>query len=226
MQFVYGLTLKTILKDIPKRFFKMLNGFEDSRFLDVQLPFVEYRQPDLLMELPDNSLLHVELQSSNDSNMEWRMHDYFCMIYHQYKKVPKQLLLYVGDKELRMGKGIELECLQFKYRSMDIREINCVELMDSGELGDVLLSILCKTEDTKGTIRGIVTRSYPMPTKERETYILKLLNLSRLRGLTNTIKKEVKNMPVMIDVSKDELYLEGKLEGKLEGLLEGITGML
>ncbi|KJU83773.1 hypothetical protein MBAV_004031, partial [Candidatus Magnetobacterium bavaricum] len=41
----YDVTLKSILKELPKRFFKILTGFEFARFLDVQLPFVEYRQP-------------------------------------------------------------------------------------------------------------------------------------------------------------------------------------
>ncbi|MBF0537642.1 MAG: hypothetical protein HQL03_05220 [Nitrospirae bacterium] len=68
MQFVYDLTLKTILKDIPKRFFKMVTGFEDARFLDVQLPFVEYRQPDLIMDMPDGSLWHFEIQSVRHGN--------------------------------------------------------------------------------------------------------------------------------------------------------------
>ncbi|MBV6342737.1 hypothetical protein HWQ67_14215, partial [Candidatus Magnetobacterium casensis] len=138
----YDVTLKAILKELPRRFFKILTGFEVVKFLDVQLPSVEYRQPDLLVELPDDSLLHIELQSSNDSDMEWRMHYYFCMIYHTYKKVPRQLLLYVGDKELKMGNGIDLECLQFKYRAMDIREINAIELSQSKDHGDRLLSIL------------------------------------------------------------------------------------
>ncbi|MBF0342742.1 MAG: hypothetical protein HQL06_00790 [Nitrospirae bacterium] len=233
MQFVYDLTLKAILKDVPKRFFKIITGFEEARFLDVQFPSIKYRQPDLLMELPDNSLWHLELQSHNDSKMDWRMLDYFSMIHQQCKKTPKQLLLYVGDKKLRMGKGI-LESLKFRYHTMDIREINCFDLQDSDDLGDVLLSILCRTEDANATVRGIVSRSSHLLAKERETYVLELLNLSRLRGLVDTTKKEVENMPVMIDVSNDTLYLEGtrkgllegKREGKREGLLEGIEGML
>ncbi|MBF0336889.1 MAG: hypothetical protein HQL05_03575, partial [Nitrospirae bacterium] len=60
----YDITLKSILKDVPKRFFNMLTGFEDAKFLDVQFPSVRYRQPDLLMDLPDNSLWHFEIQSS------------------------------------------------------------------------------------------------------------------------------------------------------------------
>ncbi|MBF0337047.1 MAG: flagellar biosynthesis/type III secretory pathway protein, partial [Nitrospirae bacterium] len=72
----YDLTLKGILKDVPKRFFKIITGFEEATFLDVQFPSVKYRQVDLLVERPDKTLLHIELQSYNDSDMDWRMLDY------------------------------------------------------------------------------------------------------------------------------------------------------
>ncbi|MEO5357770.1 MAG: hypothetical protein H7844_10790, partial [Nitrospirae bacterium YQR-1] len=66
-----------------------------------------------------------------------------------------------------------------------------------------------------------LAKLYELPPDEREDYILKLLTLSRLRGLTKTVKREVKKMPVTIDITKDELYLDGKELGREEGLLEG-----
>ncbi|KJU81733.1 hypothetical protein MBAV_006075 [Candidatus Magnetobacterium bavaricum] len=226
----YDMTLKSILKDVPRRFLKMLTGFEDAKFLDVQFPSIKYRQPDLLMDLPDDSLCHFEIQSFNDGSMDWRMLDYFSVISQQCKRIPKQVLLYVGDEKLTMGKGLKFERLTFGYIVKDIREIECSELLQSDNLSDVQLSILCKTDDVVGTAREILARSSHLGEEARGTYILELFNLSRLRGLSDIIKKEVESMPVTIDLSKDALYLEGTrkglVEGERKGLAEGIGGML
>ncbi len=218
----YDLTLKGILKDVPKRFFKIITGFEEATFLDVQFPSVKYRQVDLLVERPDKTLLHIELQSYNDSDMDWRMLDYFIMISRSLKRIPEQLLLYVGEEKLLMGNGFGFESLQFKYRAMDIREINGRELLNSGDLRDVILSILCTMDDVDGTIKGILARSSQLPPEEIKSYILELSNLSRLRRLDEIVEKEVKDMPVVIDTSKDRLYLRGKQEGLLEGQRKGL----
>ncbi|KJU86613.1 hypothetical protein MBAV_001187, partial [Candidatus Magnetobacterium bavaricum] len=132
-------------------------------------------------------------------------------------------MLYVGDEKLKMGKGIGFENLQFKYRVMDIREINSSELLNSDDLRDVLLSILCKTDDVNGTIKEILTRSSQLQPEERKSYLLELSKLSRLRGLDEIIEKEVKDMPVIIDASKDRLYLRGKHEGLVEGQRKGLV---
>ncbi|WP_420266956.1 hypothetical protein [Candidatus Magnetominusculus dajiuhuensis] len=34
----FDLTLKDLLKDIPVKFLKILTGYEDGKFLDIQLP--------------------------------------------------------------------------------------------------------------------------------------------------------------------------------------------
>ncbi|MBF0464265.1 MAG: hypothetical protein HQK88_05200 [Nitrospirae bacterium] len=204
---------------------KILTGFETAKFLDVQFPEIKYRQPDLLIELPDDSLFHMEMQAQNDNDMDCRELDYFCVIYCKLRKPIHQLVLYVGDGKLNMCNEIKVSGLHFKYQIIDIRDIDCKELLESDDPGDNILAILCKTKDADGTIRGILAKLYELPLKDRIDYVLKLLTLSRLRSLTEAVKREVKKMPVTIDITKDVLYLdgleEGLLKGKREGLFEG-----
>ncbi|MBF0607858.1 MAG: hypothetical protein HQL61_09965 [Magnetococcales bacterium] len=217
----YDITLKSILKDVPKQFFRMITGFDDARFLDTHFPSVKSRHPDLLMDMPDGSLWHFEIQAQNDVSMDWRMHDYFSMIYQEFQRPPNQVLIYVGDDNLRMGKGLDFKNLKYNYTVWDMREIDCSALSNSEDLSDVILSILCKTDDVIGTLRNILTRALHLEEDALNTYILELFNLSRLRGLSEIVKKEVKSMPVTIDLTKDALYLEGEQKGKYEGLIEG-----
>ncbi|MBF0536461.1 MAG: hypothetical protein HQK90_15815 [Nitrospirae bacterium] len=208
---------------------KILTGFDTAKFLDVQFPDIRYSQPDLLVELPDDTLFHVEMQSNNDKDMDCRELEYLHLIYCDYRKPVHQVVLYVGDGKVNMRNEIKMPDLHFKYHIVDIRTIDCRELLESDDPGDNILAILCKTDDADGTIKGILAKLYELPIGDRENYVLKLLTLSRLRGLTKTVKMEVKKMPVTIDITKDELYLDGvevglldgKREGKLEGLLEG-----
>ncbi|MEO5356740.1 MAG: hypothetical protein H7844_05505 [Nitrospirae bacterium YQR-1] len=234
----HDITLKDIMKGLPRKFMKLLTGFETANFLDVQFPSVKYRQPDLLLELPDESLFHMEIQAQNDRDMDCRELDYLSVIFCTLRKPVRQLVLYVGYAKLNMKNEIKMHGLHFTYKIIDIRDIDCRELLNSDDPGDNILAVLCKTEDADGTIKGILAKLSELPVEEKESYVLKLLQLSRLRNLTKTVVKEVKKMPVTIDVTKDELYLEGvekgllegerkgllegKIEGKLEGLLEAI----
>ncbi|MBF0466330.1 MAG: hypothetical protein HQK94_14755 [Nitrospirae bacterium] len=238
----YDITLKSILKELPRKFMKILTGFDTAKFLDVQFPSVTYRQPDLLVELPDDTLFHVEMQAQNEVNMDCRELEYYHLIFCEFRKSVTKVVLYVGSEKLKMSNEIKAKDLHFTYQIIDIRDINCRELLESDDPGDNILAILCKTDDADGTIKGILAKLYELPPEERENYILKLLTLSRLRGLTKSVKREVKKMPVTIDITKDELYLdgvekgllegeqkgllEGELRGKRDGLLEGIEGML
>lgn len=230
----YDLTLKDLLKDIPARFLKILTGFETGKFLDVQLPNISLNEMDLLIELPDESLLHLEIQSTNDKDMLKRMYLYSALVYNQYEILPRQVLLYVGDRPLDMKNKVGSYC----YELLDIRDINCSELLQSDKPEDIVLAILCKSDNMDVTISKILEKLSKLPLRAREDYILKLLYLSDLRKLYNKVTQEVKKMPITFDIEESDLYkdffhrgelagrlkgeLAGKLAGKLEGLLEGI----
>jgi len=69
---IYDKTLKELLKTISHGLLKILTRYEDAKFLDVQFPDVKHREPDLLVELPDKSIFHLEIQATNDDSMVWR----------------------------------------------------------------------------------------------------------------------------------------------------------
>ncbi len=222
MSQLYDITLKKIIKNIPKRFLKLLTVFEEGKFLDTKFPVVQSREPDLVIELPDTSIFHMELQATNEKDMEWRMHDYYSLIY-QVRRVPiHQLLLYVGEAPLTMNNGIYHNTLTYSYKIKDIREIDCIELLSSNNPDDALLSILCRMENPIATLKAIRERFMVLPEKLQKDYVIALRNLSRLRGISPLVAQEVeRKMPVIIDISKDEVYLTGRQEGRKEGRKEG-----
>ncbi|KWT94629.1 hypothetical protein [Candidatus Magnetominusculus xianensis] len=231
----YDITLKDLLKDVPKVFLKLITGYETGKFIDVQFPDIQLREADLVLEVADGKLVHVEIQSQNENNMMGRMFLYDGLIFNQYKRLPIQIVLYVGNEHMNMENYMEGEGVKYSYKLIDIREIDCHQLLESDIPEDIVLAILCKTEDVDVTIRKILDKLSVLPLKERKGYIRKLLYLSDLRRLYPKVKREVSKMPITIDVKNSDIYqeglVEGKQEGKQEGLIEGerlgiIEGML
>ena len=163
----------------------------------------------------------MEIQAQNDRDMDCRELDYLNVIYCTLRKPVHQVVLYVGEAKLNMKNEIKIPGLHFTYKIIDIRDIDCQELLESDDPADNVLAILCKTENADRTIKGILAKLSELPLEERRDYVLKLLTLSRLRNLTEAVKREVKKMPVTIDITKDVLYLDGLEAGLLEGELRG-----
>ncbi|MBV6341714.1 hypothetical protein [Candidatus Magnetobacterium casense] len=226
----YDIALKDIIKDIPRQFLKILTGYDSWQFMDVQFPDIQARQPDIVIKTSDGTIIHIEIQSTNDSTMLKRMYLYSGFIYNQYDVLPIQIVLYIGKKPLNMPSSVELGGIKYAYRLVDIHTINGNQLITGDSPDDCLLAILCKTDDVDGTIKKILDIFYPMPYKERKNYVIKLLYLSELVNLYKKVKAEVMNMPITIDIEDSEIFrdvfMKGNLEGELKGELKGIEGML
>ncbi|MES0335454.1 MAG: hypothetical protein SFH39_03720 [Candidatus Magnetobacterium sp. LHC-1] len=238
----FDIALKDIIKDVPETFLRLLTGYETGKFIDVQFPDIQLREADIVIEAPDGEIIHIEIQSTNDRMMLERMYLYSAFIYNQHKRLPIQIVLYVGNKQLNMNRSMDTELIKYAYRLIDIRSFDGDRLSDSNNPNDNVLAILCKTKDIDVTIKRILGKFALLSPRETENYIKKLLYLAGLGNLAYKVKQEVLNMPITIDLDEYEIFkdvfvkgelkgrmegeLKGKLEGKLEGRLEGIEDML
>ncbi|MFY9225454.1 MAG: hypothetical protein WAQ98_22450, partial [Blastocatellia bacterium] len=101
-------------------------------------------------------IYHLELQTNDSEEMDWRMLEYFLLLYKQYKVVPIQQVLYIGNKSINRTIGISLSNLQFTYQLIDIRQIDEEILLQSELLTDNILAILCKVQSPKETIKKLL----------------------------------------------------------------------
>jgi predicted transposase YdaD len=154
--------------------------------------------------------------------MPLRMLEYGYLIYCQHKREPYQLVLYVGYEKLSMESEIKLKNLYYRYRIIDIREIEADELLNSDSPEDVVMAILCRMAKPEKTIKEILYKLSTLPPKVMRDYILKLIYLSGLRRLDKIIREEVKKMPITIDVREHVLFQEGLEEGIEKGRKEDI----
>jgi len=226
------ITIRDIFEEIPQRLSKILAPAPIKELLPTNFPSTELRV-DFLARLEDDSILHIEFQSFNDTNMPFRMLRYYLAILERYPSSPiKQLLVYVGNRKLRMKSRLRIRNLTFSYEILDIRQIDCKLLLESPDPMDRLLACLCKVEDEVYLIEKLIKTMEGMNEEERKDYLLKALTLTELRpNLRIKLTEEVKPMPIVVrpediklpkrKLRKDVLYRLGLEEGKQIGIEEG-----
>ncbi|WPM31846.1 Rpn family recombination-promoting nuclease/putative transposase [Hydrogenobacter sp. T-2] len=231
------IALKDIFEEIPHRLSKILAPAPIKELLPTNFPSTELRV-DFLARLEDESVLHIEFQSFNDPNIPFRMLRYYLAIWERYPNSPiKQLLVYVGNRKLRMKSKLRLRNLTFSYEMLDIRQIDCRVLLESPDPMDRLLACLCGVEDELYLIEKLIKTMEGMNEEERKDYLLKALTLTELRpNLRIRLTEEVKHMPIVVrpedvrlpkrKLRKDILYRLGLEEGKQIGELEFAQNMV
>ena len=75
-----------------------------------------------LGELPDGSLVHIELQSRNEKDFPLRMAEYLSGVGRQYGRLPRQVALYVDEAPLRMKDRVEVPDVSVRFQ-LDIRDL-------------------------------------------------------------------------------------------------------
>ncbi len=216
----YDTTLKEILQALPQNLLRLLVGQEGAELLNIEVPAVKKRLPDLVVRLMDGSIFHLELQSGPEA-MEWRMLEYYAVIRGIYPGVPlRQMVLHVGPGRSRSSSKITEPSLKFCYTVKDIQDIDCRHMLESPLLEENLLAILCHPENNRQTIREILTRMARSSPKNRADTLEKLVILAGLRNLEMQVKEEVENMAISVNVLENaflrDIFGKGRQEGRQE----------
>lgn len=138
----YDVVLKILLQKSLQR----LTGTTITRWLSTELPTVQNLRIDLLGETSDRELMQIEVQSTNDSGIPFRMLEYLVMVTRIHGRVPKQILLYVGRKPLHMASQFQWTDGVARFTLVDMREIDGEPLLASSEPSDNVLGILARLE--------------------------------------------------------------------------------
>ena len=131
-----------------------LTGTAIATWLDVEPPKVRNLRLDLLGETIDGGLVHVELQSSNDPAIPLRMAEYCLGVFRLFGRFPQQVVLYVGEPELRMESELRGPGVLFEYRLVDIRTLDGERLLESKEVGDNVMGVAILEPRSRRGIAG------------------------------------------------------------------------
>jgi hypothetical protein len=118
----------------------------------------------------------------------------------------------------------------FRYRAIDIREIDGDRLLESDGVGDNVIAILAKLRDRRQALHKIVSRLAGLPPEERREALDQLLILAGLRKLAGVGKEKMNAMPIQIDLMENEViadyYNRGRQERRQEGVHEDEIAVL
>ena len=201
----YDVALKLLLQGSASATMRELTGTAVAKWLDVELPKVQNLRLDLLGETVDGGLVHVELQSGNDAAMPLRMAEYCLGIFRLFGRFPRQIVLYVGEPQLRMENKLHGPDVSFQYRVVDIRALDGDRLLESEAVGDNIIAILARLRDHRGAVRKIVERIAGLAAPERETALAQLMILAGLRRLSRTVEQEARKMPIRVNLMENEV---------------------
>src|ERR1022692_4374337 len=165
----YDVALKLLLQGSATLTMRELTGTTVAKWLDVELPKVQNLRLDLLGETADGGLVHVELQSGNDAAMPLRMAEYCLGVFRLFGRLPRQVVLYVGEAQLRMESELRGPDVLFQYRLIDIRTLDGDRLLESDAVGDNVIAILAGLRDHEEAVGKIVKRIAGLAAAERLT---------------------------------------------------------
>ena len=201
---------------------------ENIESVKTTVPRTIERRADVLKMATDKrtgekKLVHLELQSSNDPNMPWRMLVYKGLFYEIYQLPIEQYVIFLGAGKPTMQTEISLPDLWFRYHIIAINTIDYETFINSDEPEEIILAILAdfKNKDKKLVIQQILnnlnekTKNTKKSTKLNK-YIFQLEILGNLRSLQSEITYQINNMTLDYDVRQDLRYLQGVEEATVK----------
>jgi hypothetical protein len=222
----YDVALKSLLTRGGAGFLSRLLSLEVAKFHNGELSAVRSPRVDLLGEARDGTLFHVELQSTNDPRMAFRMLDYLLAIERPFGRMARQLVLYVGEAPMRMENRLSVGNLSFAFQLMDIREVRGEPLLESDSLDDNILSILARLPDGKRAVRQILGKIAGSNPERHAAALAELTILAGLRSLGSFVEEESRKMPILTDIMDHDLFGPLLRRGRAEGRVEGERALI
>lgn len=224
----YDAVLKSLLIS-SDAFIQRLAHVTVAQWLSVELPRVRAPRVDLLGRTTEEELLHIELQSNNDSGMPRRMAEYALQIYRQYGQFPRQLVLYTGNRTMTMATGFSEPLFSTQYTLIDIRDLDGEALLKSSALEENILSVLTHLQNRRAAVRQILSKIATLESGARITAFQKLALLAGLRESGHIFKEESTAMPITESLLDHDLLgpvlkrgiEQGRQEGRQEGIQSG-----
>ncbi|NJN34265.1 MAG: hypothetical protein HC817_08460 [Saprospiraceae bacterium] len=167
-------------------------------------------------------IVHVEFQSDNDPDMPFRMNLYKAMLVYEYRIKVRQIVIFFGENKPTMATELPDDLLFKGYELVYWKSFPYQDFLKSNNPELVVLSLLADFGDEnpqkiiESIMQTIISSHFSENAKRK--WVEHLLVLARLRKLVLLTKKIVSAMPIVFDITTDELYLEGLEKGIEKGI--------
>ncbi|QMW06179.1 hypothetical protein [Spirosoma foliorum] len=194
----------------------------ESEELPDDLQHTKERKPDVLKKITDAKgvtfVLHIEFQLVDESEMVYRMADYFIMLMRKYKTPVRQFVIFLGPSQPQMPTQIEVDCLQFRFPLVAFIQLDVELFLKSNQPEEVLLAVLANFSDKspEDVLKRIIGRIEETTEGDLSLnrYFSQLRVLAQLRNLELTLKTTMDSIAKFISEERDVLYLRGFDKGE------------
>jgi hypothetical protein len=215
-RFQFDGALREMFHEGSRTLIRLARGVEVRGFLSGDFPKVQHRHADLVIDLADDSILHIEFQSRNVARMVKRMAMYHLLLDERYGRRLRHLVLYVGQAPLNMNRCADTGPLKFECEMMDIREIAIDELLASDRPADLVLAVLARGSEER--LPEIVGRIARLPAEQRGRAAAQLAVLCGLRALSGRLELETEHMSVIISIKDNVILQKIQRDGEIAAL--------
>lgn len=194
----FDATLKIFLRRVAAPIFEHLTGAAIVEWLQPELPEIRTLRPDLVGRTQSGKLVHFEIQAQNDPSMPMRQLEYALGIYKALGRWPEQIVLYVGSGPMRMRD----EFRGYRYRIIDVREIDAEPLLASDRVEDNVIAVLFRLRDRREALNRIldrIARAEPAKRAEAAKGLFVLAGLRQLRSMLQEEEAKRRTMDITYD---------------------------
>jgi len=229
----YDKIFKENIEAIYLSLSEMVLNFRPLKVADVNLDLhrtIE-RLPDFLIKvkIPNTDeifLLHLEIQKADNSEMLYRMYEYYALLLRKFKLSIIQIVIYIGEGESKMNNILEIGENRFSYQLFNIQSISYRTFLESDKPEELLLAILANLEgESAETVIEKVMNKAKYVTNETfsiDKFVVHFEVLARMRNFNEPFKTILnKIMPIEIKLEETFLFKKGEEKGKILGEKRG-----
>jgi predicted transposase YdaD len=166
-------------------------------------------------------ILQLEFQSVDEEGMVYRMQEYYGLLRRKYGLPIKQFVVYLGRKPSRMQTRLAPDEVFEGFTLTSLREYSHERLLASDVPEEIILAVLSDFGGKKPAevLKEILGKLQALSGEEiaLRKHIRQLSVLARLRNLVKETQKQVTDMGLLYDITKDYLYQEGLEKGLTKG---------
>lgn len=211
---------------------KLLFGIQYTSVEEVKdkMQFTLEREPDFLKKVyiaasTQLELIQFEFQSQNEDKIDARMLVYYALEYEKYNLPVRQFVIYTGYEPLKMPhRIINHPNLQYRVEVKDIREIPYEKFIESDKPEEVILAILGGFHgvNPEKVIDEILAKLVEVSKKVKAIgkFTYQLRTLAKLRKLREITIKKLENMPLIIELTEQEIQTDPFFKKGLQKGLE------
>lgn len=149
------------------------------------------------------------------------MAEYAIGIYRQFRQLPVQIVVYVGEAPLRMpaalyGPDPADPNFSFRFTLIDFRDLDGNALLTSDRIEDNVLAILTRLQDRTAVVRQTLERIAALEEPARSATLARFLIISGLRRMASAVQEEIQRMPVLNDILSHGVIGPAILQGQQE----------